>query len=170
MVFSIGFQKLQFDELGNPYFLRIVDAQGKTEKILPEQTNPPCLKNLTVFVAIVRSGYTPDMRVKKWIGLQEVKISIPDERELKYYYLCYDKRAMSNICVKILSNSWVDGFGNYNSITWNLNLKPSKESIEFGWVKPVGEAKEVTPQKLASMLQNREIIAVMNDDGEQLVS
>lgn len=169
MVNVVGYTKLQFDESGNPYFLRTVDKQGNIERILPEQTNPSHLKTLTIFVAVVRSGYTSDMRVKRWIGLQTVKISIPQEREFKNYYLCYDKRAMSNVCVKILSNNFVDGFGNYNTIAWNLNLHPMRESIESEWIKFVGKAKQISPQKLALMLQTHEIIAVLNDSGEQLV-
>ena len=169
MVFIKGYEKLQFDEVGNPYFLRTVSNDGTTEKVLPENATLPCLKELNLQVVLKREGYTPDMRKKVWYGLQQIQIKIPNEREFKNYFLVYDKKAMDTVCVKVLSPSIVDSFGNYNTYAYNMSLQPQKDSVEYGWVKFVGKPKQISPLKLKFMLQNKEIIAVLTDQGEQCI-
>jgi hypothetical protein len=160
----IGNEKLQFDELGNPYYLRNI-SNGEIEKITPEQCTLPLTKELTVKVIIRREGWNPQMQKQVWWGLQTIQINIPNEKAVKYHYLVFDAKCMSNICVKILSPAMYDRFGNYNSIAWTLSLTPLKESIESDWFKR-SKPKTISLLKAQSLLRNKEALCILTDSGE----
>lgn len=169
-MFIRGAEKLQFDSEGNPYYLRTVDKKGTTEKILPEQTHPAMLKELVVMVVIERTGYDATMKPKIWHGLQQVRVKIPNEKQFRYYYLCYEAKSMDTITVKVVDPRLRTKFNDFNSYTWTFSLTPSKDSKERDWIHRVGKAKTVTALKVSEMVQNREIIAVLNDQGEEQVN
>lgn len=156
-----------FDEQGNPFFRRKLTPKSvEFEDVQPENSRTPMVKKLSgLKIALKRSGYDSTMRPKTWYGLQEIEISIPQEKEFRYYFLVFLPRIMENVCVKILNPDVKDSFGNYNSIAWTMNLSPTKSSIEYGWVRYIGKPKTITYEKLQSLLQNKEIIAVLNDQG-----
>jgi hypothetical protein len=166
---NLNMEKLQFDEFGNPYFLSGLDRHHLDKKLLPEQTSIPHVKELTVQVVLVREGYTSDMRVKKWHGLVSYQIRVPPEKQFRHYYLVYDKKRMDSICVKILSPS-KSPTGNYEMFTYGLTLNPSKESMEYDWFKRIGKPKQITAQKVAQLLQDKEILAVLDDSGSELIT
>ena len=161
----IGNEQLQFDEFGSPFYLRTISENGETEKIQPEQCASPLTKELTIKIIVKREGYTRELLKKYWHGEQIITIRIPNEKALKYHYLVFDPKCMSNVCVKILSPAMYDAFGNYNSICWSLSLNPINESIEYDWFKR-GKPKTISPLKAQSMLKNREALCILTDSGE----
>jgi hypothetical protein len=166
----IGAEKLQFDELGNPYYLKTISKDGKTEKILPQDATPKMLKELTVNIILRRNFYSPIGEPKVWFGVQQIQITVPDERSYRYHYLVYDKKSMGNICMKIVNPFYRDSFGNYNSYAWDftLNLKQlERESYEFSWIKRIGKPQTITQGKAIVMLRDREAIVLLNDSGEE---
>lgn len=68
--------------------------------------------------------------------------------------------------MKILSPKAYDSFGNFNSITYDLNLTPAVESKEFDWIKRIGKPKTITSQKAQTLLSTKEVIAIFSDKGE----
>jgi hypothetical protein len=165
MVNILGNEKIQFDEFGNLYLLKTISKDGQTEKIQPENATLPYLKEVTVQVIWVRTGYDETMRAKKWFGIQSLKIFIPKERQFKYHYLAYDKKAMSNVCVVVFDPAIHDGV--YNRIAYDFCLQPSPtDSREVGWIKPIGKPKTITELKAKEMLQNKEVLGVFSDNGE----
>lgn len=167
MPFNIGQTKLRFDENGDPFYLRTISKDGTTEKVLPENMKIPMLKELIVKVALKRSGYSPEMEKRTWYGIQTLKISIPIEKRYRYYYLVFDPKAMSSVVVKVVIPTAIDEFSNYNSISWNFNVQPSRDSKEFDWVRKVGKVETVSSLKVQSLLQNKEILGVLSDEGIQ---
>ncbi len=163
---SLGQEKLRFDSEGKPYFEKTVSRDGSTEKVLPENATLPHVKELSLKVILKREGYSPQMERKVWYGLQEIRIAIPNEKQFKYYFLCYDKKAMTTPCVKVLSPAMYDSFGNFNSISWVMTLTPTKDSIEYGWVRFIGKPKTVNALQVQSLLQNKEALCIMSDNGE----
>jgi hypothetical protein len=158
--------RLNFDELGEPYYLK-TNMDGKTEKILPEQTHPPIVKSLTVQVVLKRSGYSPEMKPQTWYGLQTLQISIPDEKRYRYYFLCYDKKIMDTVVVKVLDVRVKDSLGGHNSICWTFNPKPSRDSKEYDWIKRVGKVETISALKVQQLIQDRAVLGVISDDGLQ---
>jgi len=168
MVFCLGEEKLRFDENFNPYFIRTISKDGKTEKIQPEQCTLPLVKELTAFVVLRREGFSPSMEKRVWYGLQQIQIKVPNEKEYRYHYICYDARAMSNVCVVILNPTLKDSCGNYNKTAWDMSLNPKKmedASYEWEFIRFIGKAKPISAGKLAELKQNKQILAVLNDSG-----
>ena len=164
----IGNEKLMFDEKGMPFYRRTISKDGEFEDIQPEQCTLPLVKTLALKIILKREGYTPDMRVKIWYGIQEIRISVPNENQFKYHFLVFDPKAMSNVCVKLISPAMYDSFGNFNSFTNDFCLQPSKESIEFSWVKRIGKPKTITAQKVAYLIAQKEVLGVVTDNGQEV--
>jgi hypothetical protein len=164
-MFVKGQEELMFDELGNPFYRQTTNSNGDYVDVQPEQCTLPLTKELTIQVILKREGFTTEMLKKYWFGVQTIKISIPNEKALRYYYLVFDPKAMSNVCVKIISPAMYDSFGNFNSIAWTLSLNPLKESIESDWFKR-GKPKTITPLKAQNMLRTKEALCILTDSGE----
>jgi hypothetical protein len=166
-----GWEKLRFDENLNPYYEKVINAQGDTVKIQPSECTLPMLKELTVNVILKRDFYSPTGEPRQWFGVQILKIVVPNERQFRFHYLCYDKKCMSNICVKLVYPDLRDSIGNYNSVAWDfaLSLKQlSPEDYEFSWIQKVGEPVTISREKAKIMLESKEAIALLNDSGQEL--
>jgi hypothetical protein len=163
-------EKLMFDEKGNPFF-RVSSGlrDDKTFKdVQPQDSSTPCVKELNLKIILKRSGYDPEMRPRTWYGVQDLQIKIPDEKQFRYYYLVYIPKAMSNVCVKILSSRMLDSKGNYNSVAYDMNLNPDKNSKEYDWVTRIGKAKTISAQTAQAMLDSKLIFGIFSDRGEQV--
>jgi outer membrane receptor for ferric coprogen and ferric-rhodotorulic acid len=164
MVNLIGNEKIQFDEFGNLFFLRTISKSGQTEKLQPENCTLPLMKELTVSVILKRTGYTHDMREKTYFGLIDLKLKIPTEKALKNHYFAYDKKAMSNVCVVVFDPNPHNG--QYSRFAYDFNPQPSLDSQEHDWVKRIGKEKALSLQKVQTLIQNNEVLAILSDNGE----
>lgn len=161
-------EKTMFDKNGNLFFRQSSGLKGDTtyRDVPPEQSSTPKLKELDLKIILKRSGYTSDMKPKTWYGIQDLKISIPDEKALKYTYLVYVKKAMSNVCVCAFDPKMHDGV--YNNIAYDFCLQPSKDSQEYGWIQRIGEPKTISSETARFMVENKEVFGVFTDSGELL--
>lgn len=157
-----------FDKEGNLFF-RVSSGRNNDstfKDVAPENSSTPKIKDLDLKIILKRSGFDPQMRPKFWYGLQDIHVHIPQEKALKYTYLCYISQAMQNVCVVVFSPQKHDGV--YNNIAYDLNLQPSQNSKEFGWVKRIGKPKTISPKTAQYMLENKEVFGVFTDNGELL--
>lgn len=161
-------EKLMFDEKGNPFYRYRKHGHNDPnfEDRPPEQNG--LVKELSINVILKRSGYDATMREKVWFGLQELQIKIPQEKALRYHYLKFESKAMSNICVVIVSPQILDQQGNCNTIAYTFNIQPNRESQEFDWVRAIGKPKTISALKAQSLLANKQVLAVLTDQGEQV--
>ena len=163
---SLGQEVLKFDEFGNPYYVKTINKRSETANIQPQECTLPLMKELTIKIILKRDFYSPQGEPKKWFGLQTIKIAIPKEKPLRYYFLAYDPKCMSNVCVKVVSPEMYDSFNNYNSVAWDMSLSATRDSIEYEWIKRIGKPQTITALKAKTLLDSKEAFCIMTDQGE----
>ena len=157
-----------FDKEGNLFF-RVSSGRNDDstfKDVAPENSSTPKIKDLDLKIILKRSGYDSQMRPKFWLGLQDIHVHIPNEKQFRYTYLVYIQKCMSNVCVVMFDPIKHDGVN--NNIAYDLNLQPSQNSREFGWVKRIGKPKTISPKTAQYMLENKEVFGVFTDNGELL--
>jgi hypothetical protein len=159
-------KKIKFNEKNEPYFEYRKNGHKDTEFINQTLESNGYVKDLTVNVILKRSFYSPQGEPKVWFGLQSVKVSIPNEKSFQYYYLYYDPKAMQNVCVSIISPQLIDEFDNINSVTYNFNLQPKRESLEYEWVRLIGKPKSISKIQASAFLKSKYALCVLTDSGE----
>jgi hypothetical protein len=161
-------EKTMFDKEGNLFFRVSSGLKNDTtfRDVTPEQSSTPKTKNLDLKIILKRTGFDSQMRPKVWYGLQDIHVHVPQEKALKYTYLVYIPKAMSNVCVVAFDPVKHDG--GHNNIAYDLNLQPSQNSSEFGWVKKIGKPKTISPKMAQFMVENKEVFGVFTDSGELL--
>jgi hypothetical protein len=161
-------EKTMFDKDGNLFFRVSSGLKNDTtfRDVAPENSTTPKIKDLDLKIILKRTGYDAQMRPKVWYGLQDIHVHVPQEKALKYTYLVYIPKAMSNVCVVVFDPVMHDGV--YNNIAYDLNLQPSQNSREFGWVKKIGQPKTISAKTARFMLENKEVFGVFTDSGELL--
>jgi hypothetical protein len=147
---SVGYEKLKFDSEGTPYFERTISKDGTTRNVSMEENG--FVKSLTVDVIIRREGFSPTMERKIWLGLQKLEFKIPArDSRYRFHYLKFEK-GMTSPCLSIFDPS----LGTFCGITERLDI-----TSEF--VRKVGSAKKITPQKAKQLVQDKAVLGIFSD-------